>query len=294
MNDAIDTKKEQEGSSAIELIQSGTLTPKQDTELFLARANEHIQKRKGLVKLIAANVNPKDVVIYGNDPEKMTVHYAKDACKQILGWIEADIEDLKITESRYDGKAGPYAIFEAHGTLVLPGGRRISVVGSRATFDDFFGSASRYEDGKKISYQKPMEEVDIPSVRLAAITNMWNHALEDAGLKPSLAELKEAGLDLSKASYVTFKQPAGAPTNTPAGAPTPQQQQPSPGQGEAIITEAQGKRLYAIAKGAGWQDNEMKAFLKRKFGLDHTRDIPRSKYEEVVAAFESGTAGMFA
>jgi|SRR5581483_3502941 len=277
-----DTVKETP-TQAIELIQSGTLTPKQDTEQFLERANQHIQKRRGLVRLIAANVDPKDVVIYGNTPEKMTVHYAKNACKQILGWIEADIADLKITESRYDGKEGPYIIFEAHGTLILPGGRRISVVGSRATYDDFFGR----NYGKEL----PLEEVDIPSVRLAAITNMWNHALEDAGLKPSLAELKEAGLDLSKASYVTFKEKDG---QKPAATSQNSQQAAQEGSGERqgswepCISEAQAKRLYAIAKGVGWKDSEMKEYLKAKYGIEHSKDIPRSKYEEICKAFEGG------
>ncbi len=55
----------------------------------------------------------------------------------------------------------------------------------------------------------------------------------------------------------------------------------------SIISEAQGKRLYAIWKGAGKSDADVKAHLKDKYGLDSTKQIKRSDYEAIVAFAQS-------
>jgi hypothetical protein len=248
----------------------------QTVEMALQRAEQHIQKRRGLVKLIAKNIDPRDVVIYGKPP-KETVHYAKNACKQILSWIEADITDVEIKETRgFHTSKGPYVIFEAEGLLTI-GGRRVSIFGSRATYDDFFGRAY----GEEL----PLEEIDIPSVRLAAITNMWNHALEDAGLKPSLEELKNAGLDLTKASYVNFKERKDA-AETDSAQPASQSQNTSQQaqnggnepKGEKI-SEPQAKRLFAIGKNLGFTIDEYRSALQTQFGVSSDRDLPRAVYQ---------------
>jgi len=65
----------------------------------------------------------------------------------------------------------------------------------------------------------------------------------------------------------------------------PQYQQPARAAAPAtgVISEAQGKRLYAIAKGAGIPDEEMKAFLSEEYGLASSRDIQRVDYDTIVA-----------
>lgn len=250
----------------------------QTVEMALARAEQHITKRRGLVKLIAKNIDPRDVVIYGKPP-KETVHYAKNACKQILSWIEADITDVSIKETRgYNTTKGPYIIFEAEGLLTI-GRRRVSIFGSRATYDDFFGL--------KYGNEVPLEEVDIPSVRLAAITNMWNHALEDAGLKPSLEELREAGLDLKKASYVSFRErqdstQADQPSDLSAKENHTSTPAPSNGGSEPKgekISEAQAKRLFAIAKNLGFNVEEYRGILQASFGVSSDRELLKSVYQ---------------
>ncbi len=61
-----------------------------------------------------------------------------------------------------------------------------------------------------------------------------------------------------------------------------------PAGARTVITEAQGRRLYAIAKGAGWKDNELKAFLLRDYHIEHSKDIERSDYEKICKELESG------
>jgi ERF superfamily len=57
------------------------------------------------------------------------------------------------------------------------------------------------------------------------------------------------------------------------------------------ITEAQQKRFFAMATEAGWSKDDLKAWLKTTYGLEHTRDIPRERYDEVCAAVADTAAG---
>lgn len=47
----------------------------------------------------------------------------------------------------------------------------------------------------------------------------------------------------------------------------------------ALISEAQRKRFYAIAKGSGKSDAEIKAFLQSNIGSESTCDIKKGVYE---------------
>ena len=58
--------------------------------------------------------------------------------------------------------------------------------------------------------------------------------------------------------------------------------------GGAKISEPQRKRFYAIAKKAGWEDDDLKAWLKETYGLSHTADIPRDQYETICNTAELG------
>jgi hypothetical protein len=60
--------------------------------------------------------------------------------------------------------------------------------------------------------------------------------------------------------------------------PTPQ---PKP-TGNRNITEKQQRRLFALAKENGWKPDEMKEWLKLKFGYEHSNEIPMSEYDAVV------------
>jgi hypothetical protein len=59
----------------------------------------------------------------------------------------------------------------------------------------------------------------------------------------------------------------------------------------ATITDAQAKRFFAIAKTAGWTTDDLKAWLQTTYGLTHTRDMLRERYEEICAAVADTAAG---
>jgi len=50
---------------------------------------------------------------------------------------------------------------------------------------------------------------------------------------------------------------------------------------ESLISEAQAKRFYAIAKGSGYTDEEIKEWLMNSYAIDSSKKIPKSKYEEI-------------
>lgn len=72
-------------------------------------------------------------------------------------------------------------------------------------------------------------------------------------------------------------------------------------QAEPKITEAQRKRLFAIAKGpkreyAAWTDSQIKDFLKEAYSLDSSQDILMKDYEDICKvlagpAFETDAPG---
>ena len=69
-------------------------------------------------------------------------------------------------------------------------------------------------------------------------------------------------------------------------------QEPQPEQKPAqvdknIISEPQRKRLYAIGKGNGWKDEEMKE-LVATFGYVHSNDIERKDYNKICEMLENG------
>ena len=60
---------------------------------------------------------------------------------------------------------------------------------------------------------------------------------------------------------------------------------PSPGSPK--ISEAQAKRLFAISKAKGWTTDGLKAHLAA-FGYDHSRDIVRAHYDDIIASLDEG------
>lgn len=53
-----------------------------------------------------------------------------------------------------------------------------------------------------------------------------------------------------------------------------------------VISEPQVKRLYAISKGSGYTDQDVKGYLMDNYGIDSTRLIQKEWYEEIVEHFK--------
>ena len=72
----------------------------------------------------------------------------------------------------------------------------------------------------------------------------------------------------------------GLPARTPVTEPTA-----IPG---GYITEPQRKRLFGIAKESGWKESEIRDYLIKEHHVEHTKEIPRAKYDSIISDIEAG------
>jgi len=182
-----------------------TRIPENDITSSVSNAEATIVRAEVILKLIAKHIRPTEIRIFGEN-----LHFERGACEKILMWAGAAITKTRIeTVPIVDEKNERYYIFEAWGTCTIDG-REIEVMGNCSTRSDFFGTQG--------GQFKPISEIDIPSVRIAAVTNMWNHAcVRSLGLKSmTLEDLKRAGMDVAKISSVAYsKGSQGGSTLTP-------------------------------------------------------------------------------
>ena len=69
----------------------------------------------------------------------------------------------------------------------------------------------------------------------------------------------------------TKAKPAPAPRKLKADAP--------------LISASQRKRMFAIASSAGWTNDQIKTYLHRHVGLEHTSDIRADQYDSLCEVF---------
>lgn len=55
-----------------------------------------------------------------------------------------------------------------------------------------------------------------------------------------------------------------------------------------FVTDIQRRKLWKIATDIGWREIELQAFLKRRFNVDSTKQIPTARYDEIVKAVQAG------
>jgi phage recombination protein Bet len=80
-------------------------------------------------------------------------------------------------------------------------------------------------------------------------------------------------------------KPVGSSTTAPVATPiaTPERKT---GAAPAKISEQQDKRIFAIAMGAGWSKEQLRDWLKKTYGIEHTRDLTRDVYDEACRRVE--------
>ena len=77
-----------------------------------------------------------------------------------------------------------------------------------------------------------------------------------------------------------------AQSSPPARSSPPPKQNPPAKSDSKFISEAQVKRLYTIARGRGWTDDEIKHYLASG-GVKSSREILKSDYDLIVRYFET-------
>ena len=152
------------------------------------------------------------------------------------------------------------------------------VVGSKV-LDQLYGEVTIEIDGGRSSndpfFVKGNREPDPLDVRKAALANLESRAVTALlGLKNLNAEdLARNGVKVEAIIGVDYAKGAEGGGNT------------------AVISEAQAKRLYAIASGARVANETVKDLLSR-YGWTSSSQITREKYEEVVLVVQGGPAAV--
>jgi hypothetical protein len=103
--------------------------------------------------------------------------------------------------------------------------------------------------------------------------------LQDAGIDPvDDVEGQPAQQQQRPQTLQPKQQPAQTQPQQQRQTP-PTQQQPAQTNGP-VISEPQARRFYAIAKGSGFSNDQIDAYLKHNLGVSRKEDIPKSAYEE--------------
>jgi hypothetical protein len=55
---------------------------------------------------------------------------------------------------------------------------------------------------------------------------------------------------------------------------------------EPVISDKQLKRMWAIARGSGWADEQVKNYLKG-LGIEYSTSVPVSRYDAICERFKS-------
>lgn len=172
---------------------------------------------------------------------------------------------------------GEYYYFRYTGTFELPGGLdSIEAIGICSSRDQFFAIITKkdvsgkpiYENGKPVKILKPLEEVDISNIEKSAYTNMLGNGITRLiGLRGlTWEQLAPYGITADKVSKVEYKN-----GKMKGG----------------VISEPQRKRLFAISKKVGMNDDDLKDLLFFDFQLESTANIKRANYDKICKAVES-------
>jgi hypothetical protein len=172
----------------------------------------------------------------------------------------------------------------------------IEAIGTRSSKDPFFRKY-KYENNEKI--ELPVSAISKDDVKKAAYTNLIGNGITRLlGIRNlTYDDLKASGLDVSKITKVEYKKHKPGVSTPQTKSETAHSESKSETHDE-LISEAQCKRFYAIAKGAGWDDKELKNWLIENYKIDSTKKITKTIYEhlcekvvEVKQAKEPGSEG---
>ncbi len=184
----------------------------------------------------------------------------------------------RIDEPLYEEEPDGHFTWTYKGYFTL-GGRAIEAIGTRSSKDAFF---NKYEYGEKDGNGKasrtllPPSAIDKGDVKKAALTNLFGNGITRIlGIRNlTWEDLKEfAGITKEQVSSIQYRKGGDKP---------PIEQPKEKGtQNPDLISDAQRKRFWAIAKGTKATDDQIKEWLFKKYDIEHSKDIPKTLYDEI-------------
>jgi len=197
---------------------------------------------------------------------------------------------IAIAGRKYIRVEGWQAIAVAHGCIAssrdverVEGGLRCIGEVRRMSDQAVLASAEGFVGDDEETWGKRAEYAKRAMAQTRAISRACRSAfahvvvMMDAGLETTPAEeVPEGGFDASKVQGTTT--PAPSPTQSAESGNS----KPQYDKGAAPISDAQGKRLYAICKQNNVEMDVLKGFLKVNYDIEHSTQIQRGKqYEDI-------------
>ena len=235
-------------------------------------------------KYIAPNATDKELFMfmgisksYGLNPLKREIHFVKYGSAPasiIVGY------EIYLKRAERTGKLDGWKCW-------IEGDKAIIEIKRKDQSIPIKWEVDRKEFDKQQSTWKAMPNFMLKKV---AIAQGFRLAFPDElGGLPYLAEelpqtAKMTSEELAKDEIIVDATP-DVPDFQPEPTPAPPEEVPPQGNlasqdaKPALISEAQRKRFYAIAKASGKSDGEIKSFLREHIGSESTGDIQKGVYE---------------
>jgi hypothetical protein len=106
------------------------------------------------------------------------------------------------------------------------------------------------------------------------------------GNSESIPNGNSESIPKEKSQEVRYDYTPAKPTNPVNPAPK-QEIRANPAKAGEPISEAQGKRLFALSKSAGWDINEVRDYISLAFGYTSTKEISRGDYETICTTIQN-------
>jgi hypothetical protein len=161
-----------------------------------------------------------------------------------------------------------YKVTGTVGSRVI--GIEMDVIGGRNANDAFFSAQGKLDllDVQKAAYSNFLVNAVTRILGMRGLT--WDNVAEGTSDRITREQVSQIGYK-SKASRAEQSTQAQNGKDWRTGP----------------ISEAQQKRLFAIASECGWTRDELKTFLSRK-GYEHTKEIPKERYNEIIEEIQAG------
>jgi hypothetical protein len=241
-------------------------------EMSLDLAERRIKQFKGIVKLIASETDPRDLFVFASyktktedDLLKLKAYMPLRVCQNILAWAGALwMPDKEMIERRDEDELGHFIEYDQWVDVLTADGREVRVMGSCSTRHPFHGVAFTFYGcpscrqampygtlcdqhgrvkARKLNAYRPLSDINRGNVRKHAITNSFNKAVDALGFTPTLRDLKDSGMDITKIPRANFggnrdEDDSPEPQSKPATQSSQPKQPPNPTQPSQAASNA--------------------------------------------------------
>lgn len=236
-----------------EIIHTNNTELTDTTDDIIAAAQRRIEKIDQIKTLALKSTNNYDWVDQDGKPYLLASGSEKIARLFGISW-----KILKREKIMTEDEKEKFYIYEYTGEFSMKNDK-LEAIGTCSQRDKFFAKVK--------GNLKPLSEIDETNIMKAAYSNMVSNGITRLlGIRNlTWDQLKQSGIDDKNITKISYAKG---------------------GEGGGLISQAQAKRFYAIAKGSGKTDEQIKTFLKEKYNIESTKDIKTSQYEQICNEIE--------